>query len=68
MENIDTHLLYKEYIAIPNILNFNSEIIFVNNGSTDKTEVEIDKIISINQSKYKNIFIKKFLFLITEVI
>ena len=56
-KNID--LLYKEYIAIPNILNFNSEIIFVNNGSTDKTEVEIDKIISINQSKYKNIFIKK---------
>ena len=51
--------LYKEFLDI----NFNDEkieLIFVNNGSTDNTDEEIEKVIKIHEeSSKKNIHIKK---------
>jgi glycosyltransferase involved in cell wall biosynthesis len=50
--------LYKELIEIP-FNHINSELILVNNGSTDSTSDSIDNIIKINNTKKNNIFIKK---------
>ena len=47
--------LYEEFIQIP-LANYKSELILVNNGSSDNTGLEIDKIININNSKKKTIF------------
>ena len=51
--------LYKEFLDI----NFNDEkieLIFVNNGSTDNTDEEIEKVIKMHEeSSKKNIHIKK---------
>jgi len=50
--------LYEEFIQIP-LANYKSELILVNNGSSDNTGLEIDKIIEINNSKKNNISVKK---------
>ena len=50
--------LYNEFLEIP-FNGINSELILVNNGSTDSTSVEIDNIIEINNNKKNNILIKK---------
>ena len=51
--------LYKEFLNI-NFNNEKIELIFVNNGSTDKTDDEINKVIKVHQkSKKKHIHIKK---------
>ena len=51
--------LYKEFLNI-NFNNEKIELIFVNNGSTDKTDDEIEKVIKLHQiSNKKHIHIKK---------
>jgi glycosyltransferase involved in cell wall biosynthesis len=50
--------LYNEFLEIP-FNGINSELILVNNGSTDSTSVQIDNIIEINNKKKNNILIKK---------
>ena len=50
--------LYDEFCQIP-FGNIFPELIFVNNGSSDKTEENIDNIIKLNKSKNNNIEIKK---------
>ena len=50
--------LYEEFIQIP-LVDYKSELILVNNGSSDNTGFEIDKIIKINNSKKNNISVKK---------
>ena len=47
-------LLYEEFLAIP-INNFHTELIFVNNGSTDNTKNEIENVIKKNQKNNNNI-------------
>ena len=55
-KNIDE--IYKEVIDI-NLVDMNIEIIFVNNGSKDNTEIEIKKIIDVHQKKNnKNLYIR----------
>lgn len=57
-EEKNIRLLYDEFLQIP----FNNtlvELILVNNGSIDKTDQEIDKIIERNDKLNNNIFIKK---------
>lgn len=50
--------LYDEFIGIP-LENYKCELIYVDNGSTDNTSLEIDKIININKEKKNKIEIKK---------
>jgi len=50
--------LYKEFIEIP-FNEISSELILVNNGSTDNTNEQIDNIININKEKNNNILIRK---------
>ena len=51
--------LYKEFLNI-NFNNEKIELIFVNNGSTDKSDAEIEKVIKLHQiSNKKHIHIKK---------
>ncbi len=50
--------LYEEFLQIP-LGDYKSELILVNNGSTDNTGLEIEEIIKINNSKKNNILIKK---------
>ena len=57
-EEKNVSILYKEFLAIP-WENLVVELIYVNNGSTDKTSAEIDKIIELNNLKKNNIIIKK---------
>ena len=52
--------LYNEFLEIP-FNGINSELILVNNGSTDSTSVQIDNIIEINNNKKNNILIKKLI-------
>ena len=51
-EEKNVSILYKEFLEIP-WKNLVAELIYVNNGSTDKTSAEIDKIIEINNLKKK---------------
>lgn len=50
--------LYKEFLQI-SFNKYNCELIFVNNGSTDNTGIQIDNIININKKIQNNILIKK---------
>ena len=50
--------LYDEFCQIP-FSNTVPELIFVNNGSYDKTEKKIDDVIRFNKSKNNNIELKK---------
>jgi glycosyltransferase involved in cell wall biosynthesis len=50
--------LYKEFLQIA-FNKYNCELIFVNNGSTDNTGIQIDNIININKKIQNNILIKK---------
>tara|TARA_Y100000590_G_scaffold268470_1_gene301533 strand:+ start:5146 stop:5868 length:723 start_codon:yes stop_codon:yes gene_type:complete len=50
--------LYEEFLQIP-LTNYKSELILVNNGSTDNTGLEIDEVIKINNLKKNNILVKK---------
>jgi glycosyltransferase involved in cell wall biosynthesis len=58
-EELNIDHLYEEFKNLPD-KNLKKELIFVNNGSTDKTEENIDKVIiqSIND-KNSNLIIKK---------
>ena len=58
-EENNINLLYQEFIKIK-FKNEKIELIFVNNGSTDKTDREIEKVIALHKkSKIKNIHLKK---------
>lgn len=58
-EENNIHLLYQEFIKIK-FKNEKIELIFVNNGSTDKTDQEIEKVIALHKkNKIKNIHLKK---------
>lgn len=58
-ESENIHELYKELLRLKFENNY-AEIVFVNNGSTDETEIEIDKIINIaSKVKDLNFFITK---------
>ncbi len=50
--------LFKEFKNIP-FTNEKAELIFVNNGSTDNTEIEIDKIIKESQKNLSSNYIVK---------
>ena len=52
--------LYNEFCQIP-FNNTVPELIFVNNGSHDKTEKRIDDVIKLNKSKNNNIELKKII-------
>ena len=54
-EEKNIFFICKEFFDLP-IKNYNTELILVNNGSTDKTGYEIKKVIKKNKSK--NITIK----------
>lgn len=58
-EELNIIYLYEEFKNIPDS-NIKKELIFVNNGSTDKTEENIDKVIyRSNIEKNSNLIIKK---------
>ncbi len=57
-EEKNIKILFEEFINLPRENVNKIELVFVNNGSTDKTEQEIDKVIEINKSN-KNIIINK---------
>lgn len=60
-EEKNIFFLWKEFIKLP-IKKYTVELIFVNNGSTDKTRYEINRIIKKNKSKkiiIRNINLKK---------
>lgn len=50
--------LYNEFLE-SYCEDYKSELIFVNNGSTDNTSIQIDKIFNLNNEKKNNIFIRK---------
>ena len=50
--------LYKEFLNI-NFNNEKIELIFVNNGSTDKTDDEINKVIKVHQKSKKKTYTHK---------
>ena len=49
-EEKNIKILFEEFINLPQENVNKIELVFVNNGSTDKTEQEIDKVIEINKS------------------
>ncbi len=57
-EEKNIKILCDEFINFPQEKDNKIELIFVNNGSTDRTEEEIDKVIEINKSN-KNVIINK---------
>tara|TARA_A100001015_G_scaffold287037_1_gene356388 strand:- start:4168 stop:4905 length:738 start_codon:yes stop_codon:yes gene_type:complete len=57
-EEKNIKILFEEFINLPRENVNKIELVFVNNGSTDKTEQEIDKVIEINKSN-KNVIINK---------
>lgn len=58
-ESSNIHELYKELLLLKNY-NFYFEVIFVNNGSDDNTDIKIDEIIGLSSSsKNLNFFISK---------
>ena len=57
-EEKNIKILFDEFINFPQEKDNKIELIFVNNGSTDRTEEEIDKIIEINKSN-KNVIVNK---------
>lgn len=50
--------LYKEFLEMSH-KDYRSELIFVDNGSTDKTSLEIDNVMNLNKKIQNNIYIKK---------
>ena len=50
--------LYNEFLEIY-CKDYKSELIFVNNGSTDNTSFQIDEVLNLNKEKKNNIFIRK---------
>ena len=54
-EEKNIFFIWKEFIKLP-IRNYIVELILVNNGSTDKTKKEINRIIKNN--KFKKVIIK----------
>lgn len=50
--------LYNEFLE-SYCKDYKSELIFVNNGSTDNTGIQINKIFNLNNEKKNNIFIRK---------
>ena len=59
-EEKNISFIYEEFSQIP-FNNNKAELILVNNGSTDNTDKEIDKIININEKLNNNITIRKVL-------
>ena len=57
-EEKNISFIYEEFSQIP-FNNNKAELILVNNGSTDNTDKEIDKIININEKLNNNITIRK---------
>ncbi len=57
-EEKNIKILFDEFINLPKENVNKIELVFVNNGSTDRTEQEIDKVIKINKSN-KNVIINK---------
>ena len=57
-EEKNIKILFDEFINLPKENVNKIELVFVNNGSTDRTEQEIDKVIKINKSN-KNVIIHK---------
>ena len=57
-EEKNISFIYEEFSQIP-FNNIKAELILVNNGSTDNTDKEIDKIINLNEKLNTNITIRK---------
>ena len=57
-EEKNIKILFQEFVDLPRQNNNKFELIFVNNGSTDETELEIDKAIQSNGDN-KEILINK---------
>ena len=57
-EEKNIKILFQEFIDLPRQNNNKFELIFVNNGSTDETELEIDKAIQSSRDN-KEILINK---------
>ena len=57
-EEKNIKILYEEFVNLPQEKDKKYELIFVNNGSKDQTEQEIDKIIEKNKDN-KNLILNK---------